>query len=259
VMPRDVREKIGYHMMLNRVMVMKKLEGENKGKRADFIDAALRAEKGEGLSEKEVEVNTMVLIFAGAETTASAISGVLGHLLLPENRGVLERVTGEVRGKFAKEEDVTVNSTSDLAYLNAVISEGLRMAPPVVIGVPRVTPKGGATVAERFVPAGTYVAVNQFAAFRSPSNFAEPDRFDPDRFTTPKEGDNMAILQPFGVGRQQCLGMRLAWVELRFVLARLLYTFDMEAVDVNAIPSWAEQKTFIFWEKEALLVTLKAR
>ena len=262
LMPKDVRGKFVYHMQLSREMAQKKLHGENKDRRADFMDAMVRyndAEKGEKLLDKEMDVTATILIFAGAETTATAISGMLFHVLLLENRRALETVVAEIRGRFSTEEDIKVSTVQDLTYLNAVINEGLRLSPPAAIGVPRLAPKGGATVAGRYVPGGTFVAVNQVPAFYSSSNFTNAERFEPERFVKPRDGDDMAVMHPFGIGRHQCLGMRLAWAEMRLVLARLLYAFDVEDMGLKGKKRWQDQSTWIFWEKEPLVVRLKSR
>jgi cytochrome P450 len=269
LMPREVKEKVKYHMETSREMAGKKLKGVNREKRADFMDAMIRYNKGveekggqgagKVVGELEMDVTATILIFAGAETTSSALSGVLWHLVQESNADVMRKVEEEVRGRFEREADIKLGTTSDLTYLNAVLSESLRMAPPVAIGVPRVVPKGGAIVAGRHVPAGTYVAVNQVPAFTMEENFSDPEKFDPERFLERREADDMAVFNPFGIGRHQCLGMRLAWAELRLVLTRLLWTFDIEAVDRTILSTWSEQQTFIFWQKEPLRLKLTPR
>lgn len=93
-----------------------------------------------------------IIIFAGAETTGSALCGITRHLL--QNRGVLHRATEEIRSAFATESEIKIASTGNLPYLNAVINEGLRIAPPSAIGVPRIVPKGGDTICGQWVPEG---------------------------------------------------------------------------------------------------------
>ena len=276
IMPTDVKAKMAYHMELSKELVDKKLHGESRGRRADFLDAMVRHnnavhEKGgdrEGkgmVAEKEIDINATILIFAGAETTSSALAGALFHLLLPANKPVLQTLTDEVRGRFKTEEQITVANTHDLPYLNAVLNEALRLAPPVAVGVPRVVPKGGAVIGGKHVPRGTLVAVNQVPAFRSEANFERADEFLPERFldASKKEAaDELGVFSPFGVGRHQCLGMKLAWAEMRLVLARLVWTFDLEGVrggEGQGLESWVEQQSFIFWEKRALEVRLTER
>ena len=49
----------------------------------------------------------------------------------------------------------------------------------------------------------------------------------------------------------------MAWLELRAILANLLWHFDMELVDKSQ--KWDEQKVFVLWDKPALMVNLKER
>ena len=71
--------------------------------------------------------------------------------------------------------------------------------------------------------------------------------------------DETSIFQPFGIGRHQCIGQRLALVELRMILARMLYAFDLEGDVRQEIADFGGQKTFIFWEKEPLMVKSNVR
>lgn len=49
----------------------------------------------------------------------------------------------------------------------------------------------------------------------------------------------------------------MAWLELRAILANLLWHFDMELVDKTQ--KWDEQKVFVLWDKPALMVRLTER
>lgn len=46
----------------------------------------------------------------------------------------------------------------------------------------------------------------------------------------------------------------LAYAEMRLILARILYNFDMELVDKNL--DWFEQKAGVLWRKKPLPVYL---
>jgi hypothetical protein len=50
----------------------------------------------------------------------------------------------------------------------------------------------------------------------------------------------------------------LANAEIKLVLARIIYNFDMELVDKNS--DWMRnQKVYIIWRKSELLIKLKER
>lgn len=92
-------------------------------------------------------------------------------------------------------------------------------------------------------------------------NFSNPDKFVPERFLSSRgeasPGDNLAAFNPFLVGRHMCIGYRFAWAEMRLILARLLYTFDISWGATPNINDWGEQQTFIFWQKDPLQICLK--
>lgn len=105
------------------------------------------------------------------------------------------------------------------------------------------------------------VAVNQYAANRASFNFTHAQEFIPERFLPEGrlEGDNMDMFQPFFTGRHLCIGYKLAWIMLRLILTRLVFTFDMELVDADNVEDYGQQKTYIFWAKDPLMVKLKMR
>lgn len=104
------------------------------------------------------------------------------------------------------------------------------------------------------------MAVSQYPAFRSATNFSNPEEFVPERFLDKHSAeDNLAAFQPFLVGRHQCIGLRFAWAEMRLILARLLYAFDISLGGAAVVDDWGEQQTFIFWQKEPLEIRLTRR
>ena len=49
----------------------------------------------------------------------------------------------------------------------------------------------------------------------------------------------------------------LAYVEMKLILARIVYNFDLELVDEK--DDWFDQKTFILWDKKPLMVRVKEK
>ncbi|KAF2008152.1 cytochrome P450 [Amniculicola lignicola CBS 123094] len=254
ILPKNIVQRRLDHRAMSAAKARKRLEMDTD--RPDFVTPTKKYnDQKDALSLAEWELNMSTLVFAGSETTWSALSGIMRELL--QNRGVLHRLTREIRSAFGEEDEITIASAGKLAYLNAVIGEGLRLAPPVVIGLPRVVPEMGATVCGQWVPGGTYVAVHQFAANRQASNFHLPNSFIPERFLEKDDRDDMSILQPFNIGRHSCIGMKLAYAEMRLILARLLYAFDVVLDDPTDVWDWGEQDTFMFWDKRPLWVKVE--
>jgi cytochrome P450 len=96
--------------------------------------------------------NAGLLIVAGSETTATLLCGAT--YLLTRNPDAMSKLAQEVRTTFQNKEDITLLSVNSLSYMLACLNETLRMYPPVSVGLPRIAPKGGATIAGLFVPEG---------------------------------------------------------------------------------------------------------
>ncbi|KAF1976729.1 benzoate 4-monooxygenase cytochrome-like protein P450 [Bimuria novae-zelandiae CBS 107.79] len=245
-MPKAVMEKMEYHKQIAHEKFLQRFDAEESGGKGkqDYVGSIVAYNKDKGevkIPKEEIEANMTLLIFAGSETTSTALAAILTQLL--QTPAALKKLEDEVRGAFESEEDIHIASVSKLPYVDAVIQEGIRMGPPASIALPRVT---------------TFISVNQYPAFRSPMNFTQPDSFVPERFLpgSPFPSDRLDAFEPFLMGRHKCIGQKLAMTIMRLTLARLIFVFDMEAAET--VPDFGEQNTYIFWEKKPLKVKLKA-
>lgn len=120
--------------------------------RRDFMTYMLKEGKGEGsgMSRDEIMQNSPLLVIAGSETTATALSGFFFYN--GTNPDIMETLKREVREAFVDDSEMTIKSVAQLPYLHACIEESLRVYPPVVDTPPRVSP--GTEVNGEHVPAG---------------------------------------------------------------------------------------------------------
>ncbi|OTA54162.1 cytochrome P450 [Hypoxylon sp. EC38] len=240
------------HMEYTKQTVRKRMVLETE--RPDFLEGLLK--KKEQLVEGELEMNASILIVAGSETTATLLSGAI--FLLGTHPDILEKLTHEVRSAFTSEDQITLTSVNSLSYMLACLNESFRHYPPVALGLPRVVPKGGAKIAGHWVPQDARVGVWQLAANYSERNFTKPLEFHPERFLGDKEfaQDDLSAMQPFSVGPRNCIGRNLAYAEMRLILARILYRFDIELAP--GARDWIKtQKFYTLWDKPELPVYLK--
>ncbi|KAH8671738.1 putative benzoate 4-monooxygenase cytochrome P450 [Xylariales sp. PMI_506] len=252
--------KLQHHREFTKAKVEDRLA--RKTDRKDFMTYILRKDSTPGaMTFPELMSTCRALLVAGSETTATLLTGA-SYLLL-RHPHVLARLRSEIRTSFRSAEEITphsLSSASRLPYLEAVLTESLRCYPPVPSTLPRITGPAGAVIDGKFVPAKTTVGVHQWSTYQSKQNFAFPDRFAPERWLAnpPEEylNDNRAALQPFSLGPRVCLGKSLAYLEMRSVLARLLWHFDIELDEESR--GWMDtQKEFALWDKPPLWVTLK--
>lgn len=234
-------------------------QGTDKG---DFWDTVIKNsdfEKGTGMTKKEMVANASLLVLGGSETTATLLAGT--SFLLCKNPAVMKKLSDEVRRAFEKEEDIDLMSVGKLEYMLAVLDEAMRIYPPVPKQGNRVVPKQGAFVAGKWVPGGTSLEVDQYAANHS-NNFHNPESFVPERWLNPPPPefaqDDLAARAPFSSGPRNCIGRNLAYAEMRLILAKVCWNFDME-LDEERCGNWTrEQKVFQLWEKKPLWIRLRS-
>lgn len=232
---------------------------ESDTDRKDFLHYILSADEEKGMTRPEVIANSYTLMIAGSESTASWLSGTLFHIL--NHPHIYERLVDELRSAFKSEHEIRLANINNLEYLDAVANEVMRMYPPVPTDLPRAVPPGGEVIDGKYVPAGTTVGIHHYTAYRSPDNFHRPDEFLPERWlpghsdSAPFDGDNKACFQPFSYGPRGCLGKNLARAEMRLILSRLLWRFDLELVDGQE--DWVGgQLAYGLWRKTPLMCKL---
>lgn len=189
-----------------------------------------RDEDGNALSDEQLIAQIKLLIFAGYDTTAGTVAWLMVEMLRhPE---VLERVRAEVGGDTPENRDqpVTIEDLRQKPYLDAVIKEVLRLHPQasfIARGVHADIEFG-----DFRIPAGWSVVLMPSYTHRMEEYFAEPDRFDPERFLPPRDEDakHPYAWAGFGGGPRTCLGSGLAQIEIKALIARLLRRYDLTLV-----------------------------
>lgn len=111
------------------------------------------------MTDEELDSNASILIVAGSETTATALSGAT--YLLTTNPVRMAKLVQEIRTTFKDEAEINILSTQQLPYLNAVAEESLRMYPPVPTALPRIAPAEGVTILGQYVPARVSLRPNR--------------------------------------------------------------------------------------------------
>jgi cytochrome P450 len=162
--PALVRQlKDHWKLSVNKVQsrIARGLDGERK----DLMSYILRnKDTAEGMTVSEMEATGYILIFAGAETTASVLSAACCHLTHHPEK--MRKLAAEVRGAFQSQDEIKFLSTAGLPYLNAVIQETMRVAPPVTQGGARRVDDDGYTICGRPVPKGVSFPISYIFAFK---------------------------------------------------------------------------------------------
>jgi cytochrome P450 len=181
-------------------------------------------EDGARLTREQVIDNSLLLIFAGTETSASTLTcAALFMALHPNVWETVREEQKEICSRFGN--DLTAEALEQSTYLDAVLKETLRLQ-PVESGELRAI-KNTVVVDGKQIPKKWYALFNvKQTHYNDPSTYKEDGShmdhlmgFKPERWlsedTKPKEW------MPFGDGRRRCIGERLGMTEMKVFLAML--------------------------------------
>ncbi len=192
--------------------------------RDDILSLLLQArdEAGQPMTDQELRDELITLLFAGHETTASALAWAFYWVdRLPE-----------VREKLHKELD-TLDADADpsaiarLPYLSAVCNETLRIFPIALNPLPRILTAPMEIMGYQF-DKGTILLASTYLTHQREDIYPEPKRFKPLRFLerqfSPYE------YYPFGGSNRRCIGAAFALLEMKLVLFTILSRYELKLV-----------------------------
>lgn len=173
------------------------------------------------LTQDEITGQATLFFVAGYDTTSNTISFVMYHLAIyPE---VCEKLLQEIDDKIGGATPNYENVTS-LSYLEMCINETMRLFP----AAPRIDRQAtdDVTVGNIKIPKGMIINIPVGAIHMDPEYWPEPEKFDPERFTAEaKANRDPFVFMPFGAGPRNCVGMRLALLELHISIVRILQKY----------------------------------
>ncbi|EGT38275.1 hypothetical protein CAEBREN_31543 [Caenorhabditis brenneri] len=219
--------------------------GIEPGEPQDFIDLFLDAksddvdyhETNSDFSKQNLKVNRQltfdevisqcfVFVVAGFDTTALSLS--YSTYLLATHPEIQKKLQEEV-DRECPDPEISFDQLSKLKYMECVMKETLRLYPLGVVAntrkCMRETTINGVTFEE-----GMNIQVDTWTLHHNPNIWGDDvDEFKPERW----ESSSLDHLEhngsyiPFGSGPRQCIGMRLAQMEQKILLAQILkeYTF----------------------------------
>lgn len=201
--------------------------------RIDILSMLMAAtdETGQPMSDQELRDELAALMFAGHETTATAMAWAMYWVHhLPE-----------VREKLLKELDNADLSdpmaVTRLPYLTAVCNETLRIHPVAMVTFPRVVQQPTKLLGQSLNPS-TVVIGCIYLIHQREDLYPEPKEFRPERFLERQFSSYEFI--PFGGGARRCIGEALAQFELKIVLAAVLRRFEFALADTK--PEYARRR-----------------
>lgn len=198
-------------------------DSDDKGDALSMLMVAMHEESGRGMTDKHLRDEIMTLFGAGHETTAKALTWA--WYVLSQRPDIQARLHDELHTVLGGRKP-TMDDLPNLTYLDRFLKEVLRLYPPA-----------WATTRDAIEPVNVLgfplkkndiVIVNIYGVHRDPAIYADPLRFDPDRWTPEFERSlPKSAYLPFGNGPRVCIGSAFAQMEAKLVLAVLAQRFTL--------------------------------
>ncbi|KAB8255486.1 cytochrome P450 [Aspergillus pseudonomiae] len=235
-------------------------DSESESQRQDILSKLLEIshKRGEELDFvlDDVKMESFGAFFAGSETTALTLSGILYHILRTPR--VYAKLTAEIDAAVKCNQlstpRISYNEAVKLPYLAACIKEGIRMHPITGVSFPRHAPSSGCMIGEHYIPGNARIGVNPGVMHFSKTIFGEDaDRFRPERWI---DGDASRMdrhIMQFGMGARTCLGKNISMCEIYKAIPELLRSFAFE------LGCDEEIQTTSYWLYKPVAIDVNAR
>jgi len=189
-----------------------------------FIEGHNR-ETGAKLTKEEVVAQAFTFLLAGYETTANTLGYTI--YMLTQNKKAEEKLIEEIdRLGQGKTELPTVGELKEYEYLDGVLQEVLRVIGPAALLVREASKDVNVCGVQIYKDTNVHLPLCNM--HWSPTNFPEPEKFQPERFvkSSPIYGaQNHKAHMPFGLGPRMCVAYQFALTEAKLALITLYRKF----------------------------------
>lgn len=201
------------------------------------------AAKEPNYNRESLIAEAIELLIAGTDTTAHTISFTVAELSL--NPRVFQKARVVVDQVWEKQGCITTESFKDLAYIQAIFKETLRLY-SVASGSTSLEAERDIVIDGQEIPRGTKIFWSMLAAGRDPEVYSQPEEFLPERWLDKNKETHQLPMITFGSGSHRCLGEHLSMLEATVMLSLLLYYFDWELVNGRSSVEQLQQNLLIY-------------
>uniref|UniRef100_A0A1Y1MBZ7 Cytochrome P450 n=1 Tax=Photinus pyralis TaxID=7054 RepID=A0A1Y1MBZ7_PHOPY len=220
--------------------------------------------KSSDISDDDLIAQAVIFFLAGFDTSSTALTFAAYELAI--NPDVQRRLQEEVD---AAVEDcggfVTYDTLISMSYMDLVVTETLRMWPPLTFTDRRavkpftIEPEESDQGTVCF-DSGTICVIPVHAIHMDQRYYPNPKKFDPDRFSAVnKQTLTPFAYLPFGAGPKGCIGTRFALLEVKLVLCAILNKFDIIPVPETKIPVVTKRRSLFLGAEGGMWLGLKKR
>ncbi|KAH8923297.1 cytochrome P450 [Atractiella rhizophila] len=214
-------------------------QGGSEGWRKDIMSLLVKSNAGQGigargggLTEDEMMDQILMTLGAGHETTASGMTWTL--LLLAQNPRVQSKLRNELAGMLERNMEPDMKELNELQYLDAVVRESLRVRPPVPMTFRKA--REDVVIDGTYVKAGTVCYMGIRVINNSPEIWGEDAaEFKPERRLNLPPDHPAQAFQSFIHGPHQCIGNKMALIELKAMVLHLVGKYEYELVSPDQV------------------------
>ncbi|KAK2987889.1 hypothetical protein RJ640_014222 [Escallonia rubra] len=171
-----------------------------------------------------------IMLIAGTESSFTTMEWAMSLLL--NHPDTMKKIRSQIDSQVGHDRVLEEEDLPKLTHLQNAINETLRLFPAVPLLIPHYSSQD-CTVGGYDVPGGTMLLVNAWTIHRDPSQWAEPEKFKPERFEG-ESGEGFKMV-PFGAGRRRCPGVALAHKMVGLALGSLIQAFEWEKVGAEDV------------------------
>jgi sterol 14-demethylase len=209
----------------------------------DFLQTLMEAHYSDGrpLTDDEITGLLVTTLFAG-QHTSKVLSAWVGVLLMQHPEWIA-RIRDEIGLVYGDDVSLSMEATKKQDVLERCVREAERMYPPLIMLMRKVLRPF--EIGPYVLPPGALAMVSPAVSHRMPEVFADPHRFDPDRYLPPREEHKRQAftLITFGGGRHRCIGMHFAYMQVKAIWTQLLHRFDLELGTAAPSPDFSSWVT----------------
>lgn len=216
--------------------VAARLESPDIG-RVDLLARLMEGKdaNGEKLGREELTAEALTQLIAGSDTTSNTSCAILYWVV--RTPGVLEKLQKELDANIAPGVP-TYDAVKDLAYVQNVIWETMRIHSTSSLGLPRLVPMASpenpnpkpVELAGYSFPPGTALSVPAYTIHHSKELWGDdadefvPDRWDDNRLTQRQKD----AFIPFSYGPRACVGRNVAEMELKCIVGTVFRNYEFK-------------------------------
>lgn len=191
-----------------------------EGASEPLLECLLKNEDGK-FTQKQICDHILTYLNAGLDTTAAHLNYTV--LFLAMHPDYQEKLYREV----ATVEKADHQSIEKLDYLDRVVKESFRLAPPIFL-IGRETVEDFEIAPGIVIPKDTSLCINTFVLHRRQEIYGkDSDLFNPDNFLPEAVAKRHPYsFQPFSSGRRNCIGYKFAYFFIKLALAELTRNFQ---------------------------------